>query len=90
MGGRIGVTHEIHQGEGGEQGDPLMPLLSALGQHKSLVEAQARLRGNEIVFAYLDDGWRRCTLPSRKSSSPTQTSACIMGRHKSGTDARGC
>ena len=41
----MGVTHEIHQGEGGEQGDPLMPLLFALGLHKSLVEAQAWLRG---------------------------------------------
>ena len=32
----MGVTHETHQGEGGEQGDPLMPLLFALGQHRSL------------------------------------------------------
>ena len=26
-----GVNHEIPQGEGGEQGDPLMPALFALG-----------------------------------------------------------
>ena len=26
-----GVTHDIPQGEGGEQGDPLMPLLFSLG-----------------------------------------------------------
>ena len=31
-----GVTHEIRQGKGGEQGDPLMPLLFALGQHQAL------------------------------------------------------
>ena len=37
-----------------------MPLLFALGQHKSLVEAQARLRGNEIVLAYLDDVYAAC------------------------------
>ena len=30
-----GVTHHVHQGEGGEQGDPLMPTLFALGQHPS-------------------------------------------------------
>ena len=28
-----GVVREIQQGEGGEQGDPLMPPLFALGQH---------------------------------------------------------
>ena len=28
-------THEIMQGEGGEQGDPLMPMLYALGQHQA-------------------------------------------------------
>ena len=32
-----GVTHEIVQGEGGEQGDSLMPALYALGQHRALV-----------------------------------------------------
>ena len=26
----------VHQGEGGEQGDPLMPLLFSLGQHAAL------------------------------------------------------
>ena len=28
-----GTVHTINQGEGGEQGDPLMPLLFAVGQH---------------------------------------------------------
>ena len=32
-----------------------MPLLFALGQHKSLVEAQARLSGNGKSFVFLDD-----------------------------------
>ena len=30
------------------------------GRHKSLVEAQARLRGNEIMFAFLDDLYAAC------------------------------
>ena len=34
-----GGVHEIHQGEGGEQGDALMPALFCLGQHNALVEA---------------------------------------------------
>ena len=50
-----GVTQHIAQGEGGEQGDPLMPMLFALGQHKSLVEAQVRLSDNEHLFAFPDD-----------------------------------
>ena len=31
-----GEVHSIPQGEGGEQGDPLMPLLFCLGQHPAL------------------------------------------------------
>ena len=51
----VGDTQEIPQGEGGEQGDPLMPLLFSLGQHSALEAVQRRLQGNEKVFAYLDD-----------------------------------
>ena len=45
----------VEQGEGGEQGDALMPLLFCVGQHAALQEVQARLRPNERLFAYLDD-----------------------------------
>ena len=51
----MGTVHHIPQGEGGEQGDPLMPLLYALGQHSALVAASERLKGDEILFAFLDD-----------------------------------
>ena len=50
-----GTVHTIDQGEGGEQGDPLMPLLFAVGQHPALVATQERLGANEWIFAYLDD-----------------------------------
>ena len=50
-----GVVHEIDQGEGGEQGDPLMPLLFSLGQHAALRAVQRQLLPGELVFAYLDD-----------------------------------
>ena len=38
----VGNVHEIAQGEGGEQGDPLMPLLFSLGQHRSLQSINGR------------------------------------------------
>ena len=53
-----GVSHTIRQGEGGEggeQGDALMPLLFALGQHRPLVVIQPVLQDGEFLFAYLDD-----------------------------------
>ena len=50
-----GVTHTIPQGEGGEQGDPLMPLLFSLGQHSALVAIQEDLYDNEFLFALLND-----------------------------------
>ena len=59
-----GVTHSIAQDEGGEQGDPLMPLLFALGQHPALLATQRRLDPSEKVFAFLDDIYTK-TEPSR-------------------------
>ena len=49
-----GVVHTIDQGEGGEQGDPLMPLLFSLGQHGALESVQRSLRDGERMLAYLD------------------------------------
>ena len=50
-----GVVHEIQQGEGGEQGDPLMPALFALGQHRALIAIQESLRPTEKLMAFHDD-----------------------------------
>ena len=55
-----GQMHEVHQGEGGEQGDPLMPHLYALGQHAALEDARGQLRPGEAIFAYLDDVYVLC------------------------------
>ena len=49
------VLHEIAQGEGGEQGDALIPMLFSLGLDQSLRIAQSRLQENETLLAYLDD-----------------------------------
>ena len=50
-----GTTHHIRQGEVGEQGDPLMPLLFALVQHTAPSEASGRMREGERLMAFLDD-----------------------------------
>ena len=50
-----GETHTIQQGEGGEQGDALMPLLFSLGQQRALRAIAGELQAGERVFASLDD-----------------------------------
>ena len=50
-----GERHRIVQAEGGEQGDPLMPLLFSLGIHDSLRAVKERMRPEDELFAYLDD-----------------------------------
>ena len=44
-----GTTHDIHQGEGGIQGDPLMPALYSLAQHDALEHASSSLP-DEVFF----------------------------------------
>ena len=55
-----GDARVVEQAEGGEQGDPLMPALFALGQHPALQEAQAHLLPGEHLFAFLDDIYVIC------------------------------
>ena len=50
----VGDVHEICQGEGGEQGDPMMPMLYSLG-HRALLSVQAQLQTHERLLAFLDD-----------------------------------
>ena len=50
-----GGVHHIHQGEGGEQGDHLMPMLFSLGKHAALTAIAERLEDGERLLAFLDD-----------------------------------
>ena len=50
-----GTRHQVWQHEGGEQGDPLIPLLFCLAVHNALADIQEQLRPGEHVFAFLDD-----------------------------------
>ena len=56
----MGDPQMIPQGEGGEQGDPLMPLLFSLGQHSALDAVISRLQEGERLFAFLDDLYVLC------------------------------
>eukprot|EP00973_Karenia_brevis_P091361 12407097-Karenia_brevis.AAC.1 len=56
-----GDVHIVQQAEGGEQGDPLMPALFALGQHPALAEVAGQLQAGEHLFAYLDDVYLVCS-----------------------------
>ena len=52
---------DIPQGEGGDQGDPLMPLLFSFVLHPSLRSAANLLREREKTIAFLDDVCIVCT-----------------------------
>ena len=60
--GRRDGSHPTHPPRGGRgsKATPLMPMLFALGKHPALAAAQERLRGNELLFAYLDDVYAVC------------------------------
>ena len=47
-------VHAVPQAEGGEQGDPLMPLLFAVDQYQALEVVKDRLSDGHLP-AYLDD-----------------------------------
>ena len=50
-----GTVHTINLGEGGEQGDALMPVLFSFCQHSGVEATYRRLRVNEKLFACFDD-----------------------------------
>ena len=83
----MGNVHNVAQGEGGEQGDPLMPALFSLGRHPALTAVQERLYVGERLLAFLDDiyvvcsqpGFWRCTASSKKSCGAMHAYRCIMG-----------
>ena len=51
------LRHHIRQGEGGEQGDLLMPLLFSSGVHNSLAKSNHTLRPSLHMLASLDDAY---------------------------------
>ena len=53
--GECGEVHLIDQGQGGEQGEVLLPLLFSLGQNAALGAVRARLLPGERHVAFLGD-----------------------------------
>ena len=90
--GMEGTTHTIVQGEGGEQGVAVMPLLFALGQHQAVDAVQALLVEGEFVSAFQDDIYF-VTVPEGTGTLKTllqivahsRDSASIKGRRRCGT-----
>ena len=57
----LGEIHDIQQGEGGEQGDALMPMLFSLGLREALVAVARQPTADEELFAFLDDIYVICS-----------------------------
>ena len=55
-----GERHNVRQAEGGEQGDPLMPLLFSIGIQSALEVVAGQLHHGENVCAFLDDVYILC------------------------------
>ena len=83
VGGPGGVVHTIDQADGGEQGDPLMPLLFSLGQH-GLEAVQRSPRDDERILAFTDDIYI-ITSPARVGAvvACLQEQLCIHARIRS-------
>ena len=71
--GDDGTVHHVEQGEGGEQSDPLIPLLFAFGQHAALCAIDNSLGADDRLMAFLDDGH---TLSLSQRACGTATGAC--------------
>ena len=61
----------VTQGDGGEQGDPLMPALVSPAPPSTLSECAAGLQEGEAIFAFLDDTY--------VASAPKRTGGALEG-----------
>ena len=74
-----GRRRTVTQAEGGEQGDPLMPLLFSIGIQGALEEVARSLERGEQFCAFLDDVYLLCQ-PSRVKTLFTVLSDALL-RH---------
>ena len=89
-----GTVHTIDQGEGGEQGDALMPLFYSFGQQSASQKLHSEeLRDEETLLAFLDDTHVVIPCPDRTATvqrcrrqcSAQQAFASTQERRRSGT-----
>ena len=74
----LGEIHTISQGEGGEQGDAMMPLLYSLGQHRALEDVARHFSLCPLT------GWAGFTTFLRCLCGDTRASESTWTRHKCG------
>eukprot|EP00439_Symbiodinium_sp_Y106_P083243 s600_g23.t1 len=74
-----GHCRDIAQGEGCEQGDPLAPVLFALGQHAALCQASSALHSSERLLAFLDDLYVLTTRERAREARDTVVQAVQEG-----------
>ena len=70
----VGIVHRAPQGEGGGQGDAMMPPLFSLGQHEALQDVHHQLTAGEYLFAVLDERHL-----SRDTARQSRSSVCSCG-----------
>ena len=82
-----GAAHVVTQAEGGEQGDPLMPLLFSISIQGALEEVVASLLPGEQLCAFLDDLYLLCDpSSSRQHWQGSLEFSCTKGRRGLGTE----
>ena len=72
-----GVKRAVSQAEGGEQGDPLMPLLFSIGIQGALEEVAGTLEAGEQLCAFLDDIYVLCQ-PHRVKTLYDELARCLF------------
>ena len=72
-----GVKRAVSQAEGGEQGDPLMPLLFSIGIQGALEEVAGTLEAGEQLCAFLDDIFVLCQ-PHRVKTLNDELARCLF------------
>ena len=72
-----GRRRVVFQAEGGEQGDPLMPLLFAIGIQGALEEVAVSLEPGEQLCAFLDDVYALCR-PERVKAIHDKLADCLL------------
>ena len=86
-GGRAAATN---QAVGGQQGDPLMPLLFCLAVHDAFAQDQEHLQEGEVIFAFLEM-CTRCPLLNDPGTSTICSlrslhDVCMLAKHERGTE----
>ena len=74
----MGPHMKSGKAKGREQGDPLMPMLYALGQHQALLAVQSQLLPNERLMAFHDDV-HAVSVPERTCNIAQHTEAGVVG-----------